>query len=86
MEKKPLYRRPIVVAFVLVLVLLGGFLAGRVTADQPHMQAALDALRLANKELELASADKGGHRARAIAHVREAIVEVERGIAFDRSH
>ncbi|HYP26531.1 MAG TPA: hypothetical protein VE262_07430 [Blastocatellia bacterium] len=53
-------------------------------ADQPHMQAALDALRVAKKELEAASADKGGHRARAQRLVGQAIAEVERGIRFDR--
>jgi len=55
-------------------------------ADQPHMQAALDALRLARRELEQASADKGGHRAKAIRLVNDAINEVERGIEFDRGH
>lgn len=55
-------------------------------ADQPHMQAALDALRLAKRELEQATTDKGGHRARAIGHVNQAIDQVERGIAFDRRH
>ena len=55
-------------------------------ADQPHMQAALDALRLARRELEQASADKGGHRAKAIGLVNDAINQVEKGIEFDRRH
>jgi hypothetical protein len=55
-------------------------------ADQPHMQAALDALRIAKRELEQATTDKGGHRARAIGHVNQAIEQVERGIEFDRRH
>src|SRR5436853_7605053 len=55
-------------------------------ADQPHMQAALDALRLAKRELEQADADKGGHRVKAVRLVNDAINEVERGIAFDRRH
>ena len=55
-------------------------------ADQPHMQAALDALRLAKRELEQATTDKGGHRARAMGLVNQAINQVERGIAFDRRH
>ncbi|HEU4391446.1 MAG TPA: hypothetical protein VFV34_26840 [Blastocatellia bacterium] len=55
-------------------------------ADQPHMQAALDLLRNARKELASATSDKGGHRANAIKHVDRAIAEVERGIAFDRRH
>lgn len=55
-----------------------------VKADQPHMEKALDALRTAKRELNDASSDKGGHRARALGFVEKAINEVERGIKFDR--
>jgi hypothetical protein len=55
-------------------------------ADQPHMHAALDALRTARHELEAADADKGGHRAKALRFVQDAIAQVERGIQFDRHH
>jgi hypothetical protein len=61
-------------------------LRAKAAADQPHMQSALDALRLAKRELEQASTDKGGHRAKAIEHVNQAIAQVERGIEFDRKH
>ncbi len=70
----------------LVVVLTTGFVAGRASADQPHMQAALEHLRAAKVELDAALADKGGHRAKAIALTRDAIVQVERGIEFDRRH
>ena len=33
--------------------------------DQPHMKAALEHLRKAKEELEIAKHDKGGHRAAA---------------------
>lgn len=52
--------------------------------DQPHMQAAKDHLQDALNSLQKASADKGGHRERAMDLVREAISEVNKGIAFDR--
>jgi hypothetical protein len=55
-------------------------------ADQPHMQAALDALRLARRELDQATSDKGGHRTKAIGLVNDAINQVEKGIQFDRRH
>ena len=48
--------------------------------DQPHMRAALEALRNARSELNAATADKGGHRARALDLVNAAIDEVQRGI------
>jgi hypothetical protein len=50
------------------------------------MQAALDALHLAERELVAATADKGGHRANALSHTRAAIRQVEAGIRFDRRH
>jgi hypothetical protein len=49
--------------------------------DQPHMQAALDALNSALQNLDKAEADKGGHRANAIKLVKQAIDEVNAGIA-----
>lgn len=55
-------------------------------ADQPHMEAALDALKSARRELDAATADKGGHRGNALRLVKQAIVEVERGIDFAKRH
>jgi len=55
-------------------------------ADQPHMEAALDALKTARRELEAATADKGGHRGNALRLVKQAIAEVEHGIEFARRH
>ena len=79
-------RSRIIVAFLLCAVLVSGFLLGRASADQPHMQAALDHLRAARAELDKADQDKGGHRARAIRLVDDAIAQVEKGIHFDRRH
>ena len=52
--------------------------------DQPHMQAALDALQSARNNLDKANPDKGGHRAKAIDLVKEAIDEVRAGIQAAR--
>jgi hypothetical protein len=79
-------RNRIVVACLLCLVLLSGFIIGRASADQPHMQAALEHLRLAKGELEKADVDKGGHRLKAMGFVSDAISQVEKGIEFDRHH
>lgn len=51
-----------------------------VSSDQPNMEAALDHLRSARKNLESATADKGGHRAKAMDYVNRAIDQVKRGI------
>jgi hypothetical protein len=71
---------------ILPAALVGVALPLRASADQPHMQAALDALRLARRELDQASEDKGGHRAKAIGLVNQAIAEVEKGVQFDRKN
>jgi hypothetical protein len=55
-------------------------------ADQPHMDAALDALKSARRELDAATPDKGGHRGAALRLVKQAIVEVEKGVGFARRH
>ena len=54
--------------------------------DQPNMQAAKNHLQDALNHLQRASADKGGHREKAMGLVRDAIDEVNKGIAFDRSN
>jgi len=57
-----------------------------VLADQPHMQAARVDLENAMKSLRRASADKGGHRERAMGLVSQAITAVNKGIEYDRTH
>jgi hypothetical protein len=52
--------------------------------DQPHMTAALAALESAKNNLERATADKGGHRARALDLVKSAIDETKKGIQAAR--
>ena len=48
---------------------------------QPHMQNALRALNNALAQLNLALADKAGHRVKAIDLVNAAIAQVQAGIA-----
>ena len=48
--------------------------------DQPNMEEALDRLKEAKNNLEKASADKGGHRVKAIEYVNRAMDEVKAGI------
>ena len=79
-------RRSVIRGLLLVLVLAAGFIAGQLSAAQPHMQAALKNLRQARANLNSASADKGGHRNRAIDLVNQAIDQVEAGVAYDRHH
>ena len=48
--------------------------------DQPHMTAALAALESAKNNLDHATNDKGGHRARALDIIKDAMDEVKKGI------
>lgn len=54
------------------------------SADQPYMEKAKKDLEQALDNLKKATADKGGHRNKAIDLVKEAIDEVEKGIKYDR--
>ncbi|HEX5435017.1 MAG TPA: hypothetical protein VFY05_12325, partial [Candidatus Angelobacter sp.] len=49
-------------------------------ADQPHMQAALNALHQAEQHLNQAIHDKAGHRVAALKATQNAIRQVEMGI------
>ena len=54
--------------------------------DQPHMQAALDALKQAEQHLTEAKHDKGGHRAAALKATRDAIKHVQEGMEVGEKH
>lgn len=51
-------------------------------AGQPNMEDALAALYAARNSLQRATANKGGHRQRAIRLIDQAIDEVKAGIRF----
>ena len=57
-----------------------------VKPDQPYMQEALRDLENARRELQQAARNKGGHRMSAMSLINHAIVEVNKGIKFDRRH
>lgn len=74
------------VSFALALALGATLLTGatdRTEEKQPHMRGALNHLNQALDQLQKATADKGGHRAKAIDLTKSAISEVNAGIAFD---
>ena len=68
---------------IFALVLSGN---SPVMAEQRHMENALSALKEAKIQLEKASRNKGGHRAKAIEHIDQAINQVNRGIQYANTH
>lgn len=77
--------RNILSALALAAVLGAGFGVGRATANQPHMVKAKEHLLAARSELQAATDNKGGHKAKALASVNEAIEQVDKGIAFAKN-
>jgi hypothetical protein len=78
---------------VFALTIILGLLSVPITAvasydddDQPHMQAALEALQQAKHHLEEAKHDKGGHRAAAIKAIDSAINHVKEGMEAGEKH
>ena len=67
-----------------VALLLGAATVAAAVPDQPFMQSARADLQTAKRELQRATANKGGHRASAISLVNQAIAQVNAGIAYDR--
>lgn len=90
MTSSPVTRRSAITTIGLVGLALPGLLECQPnpapTPQQPHMQAALEALRNAKRHLEMAEADKGGHRVKALELVNGAITETEAGIAYAAGH
>lgn len=63
-----------------------GFATQAFADKQPMMVKALKQLEDAKDALQAATADKGGHRAKAIDLVNAAIAETKAGIEFDNKH
>ena len=55
-------------------------------ADQPNMEAALASLQQAKESLQKATADKGGHRVKAMKAVDAAIAEVQAGVDYAKKN
>lgn len=70
----------------LAAVVLVASFASTISADQPQMQNAKANLEQAKDALRKATADKGGHRERAITLIDQAIGAVNNGIEYDRTH
>ena len=82
-----LIARSAAVAVMLALFSMPVSLSANTSAeDQPHMQAALDALRQAEQHLKEAAHDKGGHREAALKATQDAIKHVELGIKVGDKH
>lgn len=60
--------------------------AAQKPSEQPNMQMAKTHLQSALSNLDRATADKGGFRVNAVRLAREALKEVEQGIAYDNTH
>jgi hypothetical protein len=53
---------------------------------QPNMEAAMQNLREAQRNLENAASDKGGHRERALDYINRAIAETQAGMQYANRH
>lgn len=65
---------------------LAFFASSTAFAAQPNMEAALAQLQEARASLEKATADKGGHRVKAMKAVDQAIAEVKAGIEYAKKN
>lgn len=73
-------------AITLILMLSLGTFALPLPPDQPFMRAAYENLKDAKNSLLKATADKGGHRQRAIDLTNAAMTSVSNGIAYDQQN
>jgi len=77
-----------VLTFVLPLALVAtaAFKAGAYVQGQPHMEAAIAAMNTAMDHLKQATEDKGGHKAKAMMHLKEAIAQTQAGIDYAKAN
>ena len=73
-------------AILAAVVIVAGLGSPISAVDQPKMQAARADLENAQNSLRKATADKGGHREKAMGLVAQAITAVNNGIEYDRTH
>lgn len=76
----------LVLAGALVMVVSGNMVRSANAEKQPHMKAALGQLQAAKASLQAATADKGGHRVKAIELTNAAIAETQKGIDYDNKN
>ena len=69
----------IIIALIMGL-LIGGAVGSWAAIHQPHMMAALEALKSARTELAAGEHNKGGHREKALELVHKAIEQTKKGI------
>ena len=72
----------LLIAIIIIAFLMSCATAGRPTVHQPHLVAALDHLKAASSELEMAEHNKSGHRVRTIELLDQAIEQNKAAIAF----
>ena len=82
---EPRMSRRQIVASAAALPLAAAAFGTAEAAVQPRMQEAIESLRAARNSLERATANKGGHRKKAIDLIDAAIKEVRLGIQFANS-
>lgn len=71
---------------VLAAVLSNSAINSADAEPQPKMRSALTHLEGALADLKAATADKGGHRVKAISLVNDAITQVKEGIKHDNKN
>jgi hypothetical protein len=88
MSQSKYTRRGFAAAFVTGAAAIGllGVSAGNADAYQGDMERTLSALSLALSSLSESTADAGGHRAKAVELIQQAINETQAGIDFADQH
>ncbi len=83
-------RKRILITVFALLVAISFSVTSTIHAErkekQPHMEAAIEHLKAAQKEMAAATHDKGGHLTNAENFTNRAIQELEAGIKYADEH
>jgi hypothetical protein len=77
---------PGIVTGVLIATAAVGFGQSQKPKENPEIKASMESLRKASSELQRAGGGFGGHRGKALEHIKAAEAELQQALQWDKTH
>jgi hypothetical protein len=79
-------RIPGIVTGVLIATAAVGFGQSQTPKVNPEIKASIESLKKAASELQRAGGGFGGHRAKALEHIKAAEAQLQQALKWDKTH
>lgn len=77
---------PGIVTGLLIASAVVGFGQSQTVKENPELKASMEFLRKAATELQRAGGGFGGHRAKALEHIKAAEAQLQQALVWDKAH